>query len=218
MAYNLLSVRNQVINNKLDDPTYDADTVDAFINDAQRWIFNQFELPFTEGRFSGVIASGQTTFMFPTDVQVPQDLVITTSGVQKDISNNYMTFRNFFKQYPRPQDNEPSIPTQWTSHGGLLYFSQPTDQAYQLDTFYIKKPVVLGNDADVPQVPEEFQEILVLGAYKRCLERSEDFDMAAIIDSQIDNQISMMNNRYGFRIEHGPLKMGSTQVRLGRRS
>lgn len=217
MEYNLLSVRNQVIDDKLDDPSFDTNVVDRFINASQRWIFNQFELPFTEGRFSGVIASGQTVFQFPGDVQVPQDLVITTEGVQKDISDNYMVFRDFFKRYPKPESNDAGIPTAWTSHSGRLYLSQPTDQAYQLDTFYIKKPTILVNDTDVPQVPEEFQEVLVLGAYKRILERNEDWDMAAIVDTQIDNEISMLDNRYGFRIQHGALKMKSGQIPLRRR-
>lgn len=217
MTYNLMSVRNQVLVDKLDDPTFDSSVVDNFINVTQRWIFNQFELPFTEGRFSGVIASGQSIFQFPDDVQVPQNLVITDAGYQKDISDSYVKFRDFFRAYPTPNLNDPAEPLAWTSHAGKLYFSQPTDKAYQLDTFYIKKPATLVNDTDEPEIPEEFQEILVLGAYSRILQRNEDWDMAAIVDSQIDNQISMMNNRYGFRIEHGALKMNNRQVALARR-
>lgn len=217
MEYNLLGIRNQVITDKLDDPTFDTDVVDRFINTTQRWIFNQFELPFTEGRFSGVIASGQTVFQFPSDVQVPQQLVITTQGEQKDISDNYLLFREFFNRFPKPEVNDPSDPTYWTSHAGKLYLSQPTDKAYQLDTFYIKKPSLLTDDTDVPEVPEEFQEVLVLGAYKRVLERNEDWDMAAIVDTQIDNEISMLDNRYGFRIQHGAIKMKNRQVPLRRR-
>jgi len=217
MEYNLLGIRNQVITDKLDDPTFDSDVVDRFINTTQRWIFNQFELPFTEGRFSGVIAANQTVFEFPNDVQVPQDLVITTAGEQQDISDNYMVFRSFFKAFPKPESRESGAPTYWTSHAGKLYLSQPTDKAYQLDTFYIKKPPLLTDDTDVPEVPEEFQEVLVLGTYKRILERNEDWDMAAIVDSQIDNEISMLDNRYGFRIQHGALKMKNQQIALRRR-
>ena len=217
MEYNLLNIRNQVINDKLDDPMFEPDVVDRFINTAQRWIFNQFELPFTEGRFSGVIAANQTVFEFPKDVQVPQSLVITTGDEQKDISDNYVLFRQFFKSFPKPEVNAASNPTYWTSHAGKLYLSQPTDKAYQLDTFYIKKPSLLVDDTDVPEVPEEFQELLVLGAYSRVLKRNEDWDMAAIVDTEIDNEISMLNNRYGFRIQHGAVKMKNRQVPTRRR-
>ena len=217
MEYNLLGIRNQVLVDKLDDPTFDTDVIDRFINTSQRWIFNQFELPFTEGRFSGVIAAGQTVFNFPDDVQVPQDLVITTEGDAQDISDNYLLFREFFKAFPKPESNTPGTPVNWTSHAGKLYLSQPTDKAYQLDTFYIKKPALLVNDIDIPEVPEEFQEVLLLGAYKRILERNEDWDMAAIVDTQIDNEISMLDNRYGFRIQHGPIKMKNRQIALPRR-
>lgn len=217
MEYNLLGIRNQVINDKLDDPMFEPDVVDRFINTAQRWIFNQFELPFTEGRFSGVIAANQTVFEFPKDVQVPQSLVITTADEQKDISDNYVLFRQFFQSFPKPEVNEAGAPTYWTSHAGKLYLSQPTDKAYQLDTFYIKKPTLLVDDTDIPEVPEEFQELLVLGAYSRVLKRNEDWDMAAIVDTEIDNEISMLNNRYGFRIQHGAVKMKNRQVPIRRR-
>lgn len=217
MEYNLLGIRNQVINDKLDDPMFEADVVDRFINTAQRWIFNQFELPFTEGRFSGVIAAGQTVFEFPKDVQVPQSLVLTTADEQKDISDDYVLFRQFFQAFPKPESNSPGTPTYWTSHAGKLYLSQPTDKAYQLDTFYIKKPTLLTDDADVPEVPEEFQELLILGAYSRVLKRNEDWDMAAIVDTEIDNEISMLNNRYGFRIQHGAVKMKNRQIQMRRR-
>lgn len=218
MEYNLSGIRNQVVNDKLDDPTFqDIDVVDRFINASQRWIFNQFELPFTEGRFSGVIAAEQTVFEFPSDVQVPQSLVLTSVDEQKDISDNYVLFRDFFRNFPKPDMNTPSSPKYWTSHAGKLYLSHPTDKAYQLDTFYIKKPRLLTADTDVPEVPEEFQEVLVLGAYKRVLERNEDWDMAAIVDDQIDNEISMLDNRYGFRIQHGSIKMKNRQIPMRRR-
>lgn len=218
MKYNLLGIRNQVVNDRLDDPMFqDTDVVDRFINASQRWIFNQFELPFTEGQFSGVLASGQTVFQFPDDVQVPQALVLTADGEQRDISDNYILFRQFFKMFPKPASGEPKPPLYWTSHAGKLYLSHPTDKAYQLDTFYVRKPALLVADTDVPEVPEEFQELLVLGAYSRLLKRNEDWDIAAIVDTEIDNEISMLNNRYGWRIQHGAVKMKNRQIPLRRR-
>lgn len=217
MEFNLFGIRNQVIIDKLDDPSFETDVVDRFINTTQRWIFNQFELPFTEGRFSGVLAANQTVFEFPKDVQVPQALVLTSPEAEKDISDDYILFREFFRIYPKPELRKPGEPSHWTSHAGKLYLSQPADKAYQLDTFYIKKPSLLVDETDVPEIPEEFSELLILGAYSRILKRNEDWDMAAIVDAEIENEVSMLNNRYGFRIQHGAVKMKNRQIPLRRR-
>lgn len=76
-----------------------------------------------------------------------------------------------------------------------------------MDIFYLKRPDELEDDADVPEIPEEFQEALVLGAFKRVLERNEDYDLAAVIGNQYNDQLDRMVNRYGFRMTGGPVIM-----------
>ncbi len=48
MAYILAGIRSRVQLDKLDDEEYDASIIDNFINDTQRDIFNECELPFME--------------------------------------------------------------------------------------------------------------------------------------------------------------------------
>jgi hypothetical protein len=43
---------------------------------------------------------------------------------------------------------------------------------------YLITPVELVDDSDVPEIPQEFQEILVLGALVRALEVNDDNDIA----------------------------------------
>lgn len=51
MDYNLVGLRQRVRIDKLDDEEFDSGVIDNFINDTQRDIFNEYELPFQEKIF-----------------------------------------------------------------------------------------------------------------------------------------------------------------------
>lgn len=209
MDFNLAGLRQRVLVDKLDDDEFDPDIVDRFINDTHRDIFNQFELPFQEKIFSGVIPAGSTMFQFPSDVAQIQSQ--TLSGV-KGFSNRKMDWRNFFQLYPDIDNETPAEPLKWTLYAQNMIFNCPTDKDYTLKIFYIRKPKTLSDPLDVPDTPEEFSELLVLGAFRRILERNEDYDLAATINSQYQAQLMEMVSRYGFREADGPIKMKNQQI------
>lgn len=201
MAYTLSGIRNRVLNDKLDDPQFDPDIVDNFINDTQRSIFNQYQLPFTEKVFSGLLPDGGYIFTFPDDHQLTQALKITdpTENV-RDITDLYMPYQQFNRAFPVPPNNPVGTPGAWTLHGNKLYLDKPTDQLYTLELYYIKKPTLLADDGDIPELPSEWEELLVLGAYYRVLERNEDFDLATFYKNgdyadELDKLVARMSNR-----------------------
>lgn len=209
MAYNLASVRDRIRDAKLDDPGYEASIIDGFINDAQREIFNSYELPFMEKSFTGTLPSGEFIFSFPDDYQLSQSLKIVDPEKNiRSLNDDYLRFRAFNEQFPFPEVEEPGPPMYWTTYGNKLYLHRPTDQEYQLNTFYIKKPDELTDDAHVPEIPEEFQEALVLGAFKRVYQRNEDYDLAAAINQEYVLQTDLMAQRLGKRQGATPMVMG----------
>ena len=196
MAYDLSHIRNRVMNDKLDDPNYDPDIIDNFINDTQREIFQAYEFPFAERTFSGTLSQGDTIFLFPTDYDVAQSLILTDpEDVRSNITDNYVGFRDFNTMYPKPTTQDPGTPRLWTLHGNRLYVDRPTDQIYTLDLWYLKLPNTLSDDADVPDLPEPYEELLVMGAYYRCLERNEDFDLAAVIEAKFNTKLDTIVGR-----------------------
>jgi hypothetical protein len=139
-------------------------------------------------------------------------------GSVVDISDNYLEFRDFNKRYPAAETNSVGKPSVWTSYGNKLYFTQPTDQSYTLSLFYLKTPDTLEDDADVPEIPEAFQEVLVLGAYFRILERNEDFDQAAFVKGgDYADEVAKMLNRLAKRQTGKPHQMGQPGI-VGRRA
>lgn len=208
MDYNLAGLRNRVLVDKLDDDEFDPNIVDNFINDTQRDIFNQFELPFQEKIFQGVIPAGSTMFQLPSDVAQIQSQ--TLAGVQ-NFGNRQVDWRAFFQAYPDADNATPGSPSQWTLYAGNVLLSAPTDKEYTMKLFYIRKPKTLSQNSDVPEIPEEFSELLILGAFRRILERNEDYDLAGQINAQYQAQLMQLVSRYGFRESDGPIKMKNRQ-------
>jgi len=215
MEYNLAGIRRRVLVDKLDDEEFDPSVVDNFINDTQRDICNQYELPFQEKIFSGDVPSGSTMFKFPGDVAEIQSQVITSpaDGTQRSLKDSYADFRTFNSMYPTPAASLPSPILKWTLYAGNMLTSAPTDKDYTMTIFYVSKPVTLTENASVPQIPEEFGELLVLGAFKRIQERNEDFDLAAGTQREYERILLQLVNRYGFRKADGPIVMKNQQVR-----
>lgn len=214
MDYNLAGLRQRVRIDKLDDEEFDPQVIDNFINDTQRDIFNQFELPFQEKIFQGTIPAGSTMFQLPADLAQLQSQSLSSvpgfSGTKKK-------WRDFFELYPDNVNETPAAPSAWTLYARNVVFNAPTDQDYTLTMFYIRKPVLLTQDTSVPEIPEEFAELIVLGAYIRVLKRNEDFDQADYVQGEYDRQLDLLVSRYGFREADGAIKMKSSQRAVTRR-
>ncbi|TXG78599.1 hypothetical protein E6Q11_00785 [Candidatus Dojkabacteria bacterium] len=213
MDYNLGTLRRDVAYDLLDDEEFDPELIDRAINRAQREIFNQYELTFQEKIFSGTVPAGYTLFKYQPDIALAQDHVVTSpDGVQRSIRDLYMDFTEFNKMFPTPANNEPGPIGRWTSYGGNIILSAPTDQDYKLDIYYIKKPAKLLADTDVPEIPEEFSELLTLGAYIRIAKRNEDLDLAQMALQDYAGMLNRLVDRYGMR-KTGPVQMKKTNRR-----
>lgn len=210
-TYNLAGIRNRVLVDKLDDDEFDASIVDNFINDTLRDIYNQYELPFQEKIFEGKIPAGSTMFKLPSDLALMQSQSI--AGVS-NFHQRKVDWRNFMASNPDVLNQTPGAPAQWTLYGGNILLNAPTDQEYTMTMFYIKKPDTLLQDQDVPDLPYEFEELLVLGAFRRILERNEDYDLAETVESQYQGKLVQLVSRYGFRDADGPIKMKNRQRRV----
>lgn len=214
MDYNLAGLRQRVRIDKLDDEEFESSIIDNFINDTQRDIFNQFELPFQEKIFQGTIPQGSTMFQLPADLaQLQSQTMASVPG----FSDTKKKWRDFFALYPDNANETPAAPSAWTLYARNMIFNAPTDAEYTLTMFYIRKPVLLSQDSSIPEIPEEFAELLVLGAYIRVLKRNEDFDQADYVQVEYDRQLDLLVSRYGFREADGAIKMKSSQRSTRRR-
>lgn len=221
MAYTLSYLRNRILEDKLDDPDYDPAIVDRFLKDAQRKIYNSYTLPFMEKTFEGALPPGGHLFNLPDDAQIPHALKIWSDDPERntrfDLTKFYMDFRSFNNHFPDPASNSAMRPSRWTIYAGRLKFSAPTDENYTMSMDYIQTAPTLEADDDVPGIPEEFEELLVLGGFYRVLRRNEDYDLAAAVKQEYQEQLDEMLYRYGIRQAGTPVIMRQPRQAYRRR-
>lgn len=213
MSYTLAGIRNRVLIDKLDDEDFEPGVVDNFINDAQRDIFSEYTLPFTEKIFTGNLPAGATMFQIPADVSTIQAMLVTDAdGRSVDIKGDFMSFSEFNKYYPVPGSYPSGYIKYWTLYGGKMIVSRPIPADYTLTLYYNKVPETLTSDTQVPELPPEFEEALVLGAFYRVQMREGDSDEALLTKSEYQRKLEQMVQRYGYRMNAGPIKMKNRQV------
>lgn len=177
MAYNLASVRANV-RDRLDDEDFEQTYLDRAINYAQWEITNKHHLSIMEASTNLSVISNDIDTPVPTDYHKALYLRITSPANNRvDITDMYMDYGDFVTQYIDPSVNEQGMPYRWSEYGRRFKYAQPADQAYTLKLDYLRKSPMLDDDADVPDIPEEFQELLELGAYMRIAKREDDYDV-----------------------------------------
>ena len=70
----------------------------------------------------------------------------------------------------------------------------------------------MAQDTDKPDIPEEFTELLILGALRRVNDRNEDMDLSTQVENQYQAQLQEMVTRFGMRDAFGPIKMRNLQI------
>jgi len=207
MDYTLKTIRDQV-KLRLSDENFEDSLVNQFINDEQREIFAYFDLPFNRTTIQHTVAQGDNTITLPTGHQKTKGLrIIAPQNDDRDLTQYYLPWGRF-KQYFRQSPNYYSETdlTYWSIYNNEIVFAYNADKTYTLEQDYLIRPTKLELDLDEPELPEEFQEILVLGALVRCLEVNDDNDIAQYQQGKKNLLVQAMLKRLA------PQQSGKTNV------
>lgn len=193
MAYQLSTLVPKV-QDRLQDSSFSSSLITQFLNDAQRELLNGKYLPFMEASQTYTVAVGVADLTngvgLPTNYQSALYVRNTTSGNRGAIP--YITYQDFLETYPDAAGASNGVPAMWYLYAGTINLYPKPASAYTFALDYVKAPSELTADADVPSIPEAFQEVLILGAYKRGLEFNDDFDQAAVVQTKIDELVEQM--------------------------
>lgn len=206
MAYNLLDLRTRV-RTKIKDTSYPAATIDAFINDALYEIADLYTWKQFEKVVSGALTVGEYTYEQQSDHQTTRKLIMLdpdTPTSHWDLTKYRKTSTDFFNTFPAPDTQDNAQPSFWTEYGDQIYFNCPVDKAYTLRQYYQKIPTELSGDTDVPELPVNFREAIILGAAYRCEEERGNFDIAAVLQNRFDARTGDLIMRFGNSTMAGP--------------
>lgn len=196
--YNLSGLINR-IKVRLDDEEYSDDTITQFLNDALFDALGEAHYQFLERIY---VATTQT----PGVVPLPRDYQTAITMTAK-IDNNVWPFRYMdYKEFLNMGRENGAKNYRFTVFGGKLLYNVPDvsaevdedgdDKFYELSLYYLAKPLPLSQPTDVPVIPYEFGELLVMGALARAERLRDNFDYAAIYENKYDELVTNMKLRY----------------------
>lgn len=174
-----LEYMRELVRNRLDDEDFEDEYLDNALNQAQRDITNGRNFTFLETTATTTLTNGTTTASYPVDLRALLNAKAQAVGIQAyPITEGYLDYSTF-------QDNYASIPTastapvHWTTFANQMLFPAPADKDYTITLSYIRNSSrVDGDTVTTFDIPDEFEELLMLGAYIRIAKREDDYDVS----------------------------------------
>lgn len=200
MAYQLSDLVTKV-QQRVKDTGYSSTEIKNYINDAQRDVFNEYRLPFmqtTQGYTLDTSTSDITNGAgLPSNFVQAIKLVLTTAGRESEIP--FADYKELIERYGDLDDttvNAANVPSWAYKYGTTIRVFPKPNSAYTVTLYYFKEPTALSADADVPEIPSEFEEILVVGAASRVLQVKDNYDQATVLENKFMELLDKLVNRY----------------------
>ena len=200
MAYTLGNLVTRV-QQRVRDTGFSSSEIKNYINDTQNDVFNEYRLPFMEATQTYTMSDGESDITngsgLPANYVQAIDLTVTT--VDKEKLLEYKDIREIDAFYPDPDDetrHTASLPTYWYKYADTIRTFPVPDDDYAVSLRYYKKPTALSGDDDVPELPSEFEELLVVGAAYRVMQVKDNYDQAAILQNKYDEILQKLAAKY----------------------
>ena len=216
MSYNAGSLISQV-QTRVRDQGFSSTTILQLINDTQNDVFNEYNFPFMQTSATFVLTSGDEDITsgsgLPANFMTAQHLTLTSGGRESNLP--FVDFRWIEQNYPDPTDTNrhPAGTPRYAyyANGTINVFPAPNDTLGVTLTYRKKATELSGND-DVPEIPSEFAELLVVGAAYRVMQIKDNYDIAGVLQNKYDEILQKLAVRYN-KIQVGTPK----RMRINRR-
>jgi len=200
LAYTTGAITTKV-QQRIRDTGYSNTEIRNYINDAQNDVFNEYRLPFTQTVQTYTLTSGVSDITNGTGLPANyvQALNLTLTSAGRETVLPYVDIRVIDDQYPDPDDttvNPTGPPAMWYFYGNDVKVYPVPNDAYTVSLQYYKKPTELTADGSVPEIPSEFEELLVVGASYRVLQVKDNYDQAAILQNKYDEILQKLVMKY----------------------
>jgi hypothetical protein len=200
MAYQTSDLVSE-IQRRAGDSGASSSEIVGYLNDEQNDIFNEYQLKFMKTSQSYTLTSGDADITHgsatPTNFDQAISLSVTTAGQEQTIP--YMDMDDLESLYPDLDDttlHPTGYPQYWYWDGVTPKVFPAPGTAYAVKLRYWKKPTLLANDSDVPDLPSNFREVLIRGGLNRVFEAKDLYDIAAIHQQRREEQLIKLVVRY----------------------
>jgi hypothetical protein len=206
---------------RIRDTGYSSTEIKSYINDAQNDVFNEYRLPFMQAVQLYTLVSGDSDITngvgLPTNYVQALNLTLTSTGQETVLP--YRDIREIDELYPDPDDttvNPTGPPAMWYYYADTIKVYPVPNTAYTVSLQYYKKPTELSADGDVPELPPEFQELLVLGAAYRVLQVKDNYDQAGVLQNKYDEILQKLVVKFSQPQVGAPTRMRINRYAVGK--
>jgi hypothetical protein len=200
VAYQLSDLISKV-QRRIRDTGYSTAEITDYLNDTQNDIYNEYRLPFMQTYVDYVLFADVPDITngsgLLADYVQAVDLQITTEG--KEAQLIYMPYEEIFSMYPNPDDTTaypPTIPKYWYFYDETIKVFPASSENLTVRLHYYKKPAELAISTDVPSIPSQFSELLVVGAAYRVLQVKDNYDQAGVLQNKYDELLQKLVVKY----------------------
>lgn len=200
MSYILSDLITRV-QQRVGDTGFSTSEIANYINDTIRDVYNEYTLPFMETSQAYTVTIGASDITngsgLPTNFVQAINLTYTSASGENIIP--YIEYRELDNLYPDADDttaHPAGYPEYWYKYGTTIRVYPVPSTAYAVTLKYMKEPTALSSGSDVPEVPTEFEEILVVGAAYRVLQVKDYYDQAAILQNKYDELLQKLVKKY----------------------
>lgn len=170
----------QLVRQKLDDMQFDATKIDSAINWFIFELLNNNRISFMEDSTNIPFAQDNTEVALPADYQVGTNIIVTgTSSEPYNIWKNRVEYVDFMSRYPGFSTADQARIHHWTYYGKKIRFANPALESGNLFIDFVKRPVAVTDGNGTLVIPDNYEEMVVIGATARVMEMNEDYAEAA---------------------------------------
>ena len=221
MAYVLSDIVVRV-QQRVRDSSYDDDEITNYLNDTINDVYNEYRLPFMEVTEDYTLTQNVADITngggLPDDFVQAIDLTLTTLGIESKLA--FVDYRELDQYRPDAADTTrwpANVPTQWYKFGETINVFPVPNTAYTVTLRYYKSPTMLADATDVPDIPAQFVEMLVMGAAYRVLQVKDNYDQAGVLQNKYDELLDKLVMKYSRPQTGSAIRMRMNTYALGKR-
>lgn len=220
MSYILGDIVTRV-QQRIRDTGYSSTEIKGYVNDVQNDVFNEYRLPFMQEAQPYTLTVDNSDITagvgLPSNFVQAVNLTLTTDGSVKLIPyRDYKQIDAFYPDADDTDDHPHGGPLYWYVYEQTIRVYPAPDSAYTVSLRYYKKPTLLSGNDDVPSLPSQFEELLVVGAAYRVLQVKDNYDQAAILQNKYDEILDKLVVRYSQPQVGTPTRMRINRVPVGK--
>jgi len=165
------------VRDKLDDSSYSESKIMDAGSDFMDEICTKYKFGFMERTGTINVADEDTTATLPTGLSTILSLRLS-SPTKRDMMRDQMEYNDFIDTYPNWDTVDPMTIFKWTIFANAIRLAAPVDGAHVIKIDYTIIPTRVSVAANSYQLPDGYDELLVLGALAKIMEDNEDYQEA----------------------------------------